>query len=419
MATAESTATPSAPPICWVVLTRPEARPESRSSTPSSAPIDIVTKAEADADPGHDQRQQIADVARVRRDAGEQADSDASDGEAATSGRRGPIRVTAPASPTADDERRQRQRQPGEAGLERRVAEDLLQVQRDDEEHPVDRRAEENAGDVRARERREPEDPERHERRGRTASRSRRTPRAGAPRRQQADRLRRAPAGARPRRRGRTRAGESAAVTVAAPAESNRRRPPSAALVEQARGLSAITTAPIGHVEEEDPLPADGLGDHAADEQAERAARGPDGAPDAERLVALGTLAEGRHQDRERRRESSLPRRLPAAARAAISKASDGASPPSSDASAKRRPRRRRRDACRAGRLPVRRAAADRRRSARRRSRPTAGCCENPRSAWIGGRATFTIATSRMTMKKASRERQVPSSVAGRALPGC
>ena len=67
------------------------------------------------------------------------------------------------------DERSHRQRQPGEAGLERRVAEDLLEVEGDDEEHPVDRRAEEDAGDVRAEQRGEPEDPERDQRRDRAA----------------------------------------------------------------------------------------------------------------------------------------------------------------------------------------------------------------------------------------------------------
>ena len=38
-ATVESTATPSAPPTCWDVLMRPEARPASCGFVPATAPI--------------------------------------------------------------------------------------------------------------------------------------------------------------------------------------------------------------------------------------------------------------------------------------------------------------------------------------------------------------------------------------------
>ena len=40
-----NTARPSAPPTCWDVLSRPEARPYSRSWTPVSARIVIATNA--------------------------------------------------------------------------------------------------------------------------------------------------------------------------------------------------------------------------------------------------------------------------------------------------------------------------------------------------------------------------------------
>ena len=56
------------------------------------------------------------------------------------------------------------------------------------------------------------------------------------------------------------------------------------------------------HVDEEDPLPAEVLGQHAAGEHADRGARAADRAPDPERLVALGALLERRHDDRERGR---------------------------------------------------------------------------------------------------------------------
>jgi len=40
-------ATPIAPPICWLVLIRPDATPASEGWTPVSAPIDIATNASA------------------------------------------------------------------------------------------------------------------------------------------------------------------------------------------------------------------------------------------------------------------------------------------------------------------------------------------------------------------------------------
>ena len=40
-------ATPIAPPICWVVLIRPEAMPASAGRTPASAPIVIGMNASA------------------------------------------------------------------------------------------------------------------------------------------------------------------------------------------------------------------------------------------------------------------------------------------------------------------------------------------------------------------------------------
>ena len=44
VATADSAAMPSAPPICWEVLISPEARPASDGCTPASAAIEIGTK---------------------------------------------------------------------------------------------------------------------------------------------------------------------------------------------------------------------------------------------------------------------------------------------------------------------------------------------------------------------------------------
>ena len=74
-------------------------------------------------------------------------------------------------------------------------------------------------------------------------------------------------------------------------------------------GLAALGQQARGHrggeqrdrdVDEQDPLPAEVLGQHAAEQDADGAAGAGHGAPDAERAVALGTFGEGRGQDRER-----------------------------------------------------------------------------------------------------------------------
>ena len=53
------------------------------------------------------------------------------------------------------------------------------------------------------------------------------------------------------------------------------------------------------HVHEEDPVPRDGLGQHAAGEQADRGARGGDERVDADRLRLLPGLREHRHDHAE------------------------------------------------------------------------------------------------------------------------
>ena len=58
------------------------------------------------------------------------------------------------------------------------------------------------------------------------------------------------------------------------------------------RGASSAAPSADRHVDEEDPLPAGLLGEHAAEQDARGAARAGDGAPHAQRLVALGALAE-------------------------------------------------------------------------------------------------------------------------------
>ena len=90
------------------------------------------------------------------------------------------------------------------------------------------------------------------------------------------------------------------AVTLSAPATSKWRSP---AAVRRALGDEAHrgdrTQDPDRHVDEEDPLPAQQLGQHAAEQHPGRAAHGAHRAPVAERAVALVALVEGGGDDRQ------------------------------------------------------------------------------------------------------------------------
>ena len=80
-------------------------------------------------------------------------------------------------------------------------------------------------------------------------------------------------------------------MTVTAPAESGVLLAARPALAHVARRERERERADR-HVDEEDPLPAEVLRQHAAGEHADRGARAADRAPDAERLVALRPLLE-------------------------------------------------------------------------------------------------------------------------------
>ena len=89
-------------------------------------------------------------------------------------------------------------------------------------------------------------------------------------------------------------------MTVSAPATSKcRSRPTSRALDQQPRREQRGDDADR-HVDEQHPLPAGPLGQHAAEQHAGRAAGARDRAPDAQRGVALGALLEGGGDDRQR-----------------------------------------------------------------------------------------------------------------------
>ena len=85
-----------------------------------------------------------------------------------------------------------------------------------------------------------------------------------------------------------------------------RRSPPSRAAGSR-MGLSPIRTAPIGTLNEEDPLPAEGARQQAAEQGAGRGAAAGDAAPDAQGEIAFAALGEGRDEDRQGRRRQQRP----------------------------------------------------------------------------------------------------------------
>ena len=201
------------------------------------------------------------------------------------------------------DEHRQRDRQERQPGLQRVVAQHLLQVQRHEEEHREQRRVHQHHDDVRGAQRRQPEDRQRHQRGlGRRAPRRRRTrpagrsPRpAGSARRatpSRACRCGRSRTSARPGRRSPAarRSGRSAA------ARRGRRLRGSRA------GRATITIAPSGTLIAKIAGQPSVCVEHAAEQRARRGAEAADRRPQAEAAIALWALRQRGGDDRQRRR---------------------------------------------------------------------------------------------------------------------
>ena len=329
-ATVARTARPRAPPTCWVVLTRPEARPG-------------VLRRGAGHGERHQRREREAAADAEQEHRGQQVDDD----------RRRPARASSSTRPAAIERERRQQHgcagrsarsgerrrpservpidseigQEGGAGADGVVAEHPLQVEDGEEEHA------EHAGDhqqlrrgwrpATLRERRMPSRSS-----GRSAVAWRQTnaassATASAPSSERVcvdDRV-----DAEHQRAG----DEDGAGDVGARAQAEPRSGSSS------RSAKTSAASADRHVDEEDPVPVQRLGEYAADQQADRRAGGGDEAEDADRLRLLARRGEHRHDHAEDHGGARARRRRPG--RSARRSASPGEpdSPHSSEASVK------------------------------------------------------------------------------------
>ena len=131
----EATATPIAPPSCWVVLSSPEARPASCSATPARAAIETGMNANAVPTPTiADGPARLAQKVPVHGHLGCPQDPAADHGHAGRHHELGRTAGDQRLRQAGEGDRGERRRQPGEAGLQRGVAEHLLHVQGPDED---------------------------------------------------------------------------------------------------------------------------------------------------------------------------------------------------------------------------------------------------------------------------------------------
>ena len=192
----ESTARPSAPPICCEVLIRPLARPASFSSTPETAAIVVVTKAKPRPAAANSEGPRMSVVklppTETRLNQSRPTTMKSRPG--------GEHRLVAELGhELGGDPGRghdhQRQRQVGEPGVDRAVAEHLLHVEGDEEEHREERGADQQADHVGPGQGADAEDRERHQRLGGAQLDRDEGGEQRDRERDQADRLGRAPAG--------------------------------------------------------------------------------------------------------------------------------------------------------------------------------------------------------------------------------
>ena len=260
---------------------------------------------EGEADPGggdHGGQQHVGEIGAVGRHAGEEHHPDRDERHAAGEDPAGADARGRAARHRRRRHDRQRHRQEGDAGPDRGVAEHLLQVQRHEVPHGEDRRAEHEDDDVGGGQHPRREDLQRHERPARVALDDDEGDEQRQPGARHQQRLRRGPAvdvGAHDR------VGEDDEARRDADGarhvELALARGGAGALRDQAHGGDRGDDADRD-VDEQDPLPAEQVGEDAADEHAGGAAGAAHGAPRRQRAVALRPLAERRREDRERRR---------------------------------------------------------------------------------------------------------------------
>ncbi len=163
--TVPSSARPTAPPICWTVFSTAEPTPESVSATPADRGQRERHEDQAHAErQQQDERQQATGVVRVHRELVEAEQTAGRDGR---TGAGDPARVD-PGDQDRGELRRdhdaEAERQEGEAGLQRAVAQHVLDVDAEEVEHREHRRT-----DDQHHEEADPtgpvgQDPERHQR---------------------------------------------------------------------------------------------------------------------------------------------------------------------------------------------------------------------------------------------------------------
>ena len=170
-------ARPSAPPICCDVLIRPGGQAGLVVLDARHRGDRHRHEREAEADRGQQRREQdVGHVVAVRRDLREPDQPARGQQQAGDQHRLEAEAGRQPGGQAGRDDDAAGQRQVGEPGLERVVAEHLLHVQRDEEEHREQRRRDEQRRQVDAGDRPVPEDArERDERRAAASARSPRT----------------------------------------------------------------------------------------------------------------------------------------------------------------------------------------------------------------------------------------------------
>ena len=221
--------------------------------------------------------------------------------------RRPPIRSISAAETPSDIGDAERNRQEGQTDLDRVVVQDLLQVQRAEEEHPEHPGHHQHLDEVGARHGRRAKHAQRHQRIGHAGLAGDEPGQQGDGEGAEADRVQRAP---------RVAARLDDRVDGEHQRTDEQDRAGHVRAVMQADALIGGNAAPRQHggedpdreVDEEDPVPAEALGEDAAGQQSDGPARRGDEAVDADRLRPIPRLGTSSRSSRGSRPRSSRRR---------------------------------------------------------------------------------------------------------------